>query len=157
MSVAFNLYVADYDNKYPPTSRFQGQRLQSGWLETMFPYLRCGTCRACPAEVTPPTDSRSQRGYSDYWFNANLYGVRKEKLAYPDATLLSGDGNDGTDKSDANYNIARFPDDWLSDKTKPPLRHMGGANYIFADGHIAWLTPEEAARPDGKHDGFAVR
>ncbi len=38
-------------------------------------------------------------------------------------------------------------------------RHLEGANYSFADGHVKWLKPERVngAKPDGKNVTFAVK
>lgn len=53
--------------------------------------------------------------------------------------LVLGDGNWNT----ARNSIRGLPKDW---KQMPAdlwfWRHMGGANYAFADGHVKWLKPE---------------
>jgi len=70
---------------------------------------------------------------------------------------MAGEGNDGTDVTDATYSKTSLPPNWLSDRTKPPWRHLGGANYLHADGHVAWLKPNEISTAPGQPHTFAVK
>ena len=54
--------------------------------------------------------------------------------------LLSGDGNDGTDATNARYSLSELPDAWHN-ADAPALRHLDGANYAFADGHVKSMKP----------------
>ena len=89
--------------------------------------------------MTDPT----KLDYTDYWLNRNLSGVLWKNLAFPERTILLGDGNDGTDATNARYNRSRLPPTWFTAPNSPANRHQGGANYAFTDGHVKMLKPEQ--------------
>ena len=84
-------------------------------------------------------------GFTDYWFNANLSGFAMADVKTPKQTILFGDGNDGGDLTDARYNLPALPAAWISNQNSPAYRHDGGANYVFLDGHVKRMTPDEIA------------
>jgi len=106
-----------------------------------------------PGSATGETSSENYRNpekpfYTDYWMNFNL-SVRKNENSN---LILLGDG--GGNGSNARYAMRGFPANWRSMgdeqakyEIQPPWfqRHLGGANYAFADGHVKWLRPEDAA------------
>jgi prepilin-type processing-associated H-X9-DG protein len=111
----------------------------------------------CPSDSHWSGDSPGGTGYIDYWFNGNLSGVRPSALTSPGNTLLQGDGDDGVDISDATYNKKSLPQNWLTDRSSPAWRHLGGANYLFTDGHVTWLKPHQVTTYGGRKNAFAVR
>jgi prepilin-type processing-associated H-X9-DG protein len=164
IAVAFQQYTQDYGGKFPVVkvvgSSASGAVPPSyaspyGWADALQYYLRCEGCYQCPSESTP-LSSPTKRGYTDYWFNGNLSGVRKSAVRLPAATFLVGEGSDGTDKTNATYSKSSLPAAWLSNRNSPAFRHMGGANYLFADGHVAWLKPDQVVNSCGRKDCFAV-
>ena len=78
--------------------------------------------------------------YTNYWFNARLSGRAIGGVGNTAQLLVCGDGNDGTDLTDARYSLSNFPAQWMSNQNSPMFRHLGGANYLFADGHVKWFT-----------------
>jgi len=66
-----------------------------------------------------------------------------KQINIPTVTIVSGDGNDGTDQTDARYSLSALPPDWLTDESKPSFRHQGSANYLFADGHVSSYRPRD--------------
>lgn len=105
-----------------------------GWAGSAQKHLRSVQILQCPSENTPAAFNTFSTGFSDYWFNGNLSGLRAAKLKYPSNTLLAGDGNSST----AAYSVTA-PDNPLAPTWAN--RHLNGANYAFADGHVKWLKP----------------
>ena len=146
-------YLSDYDEKYPLVTA------NTGWAgQGIFPYvgdenrlraLHCpGEGTMAPAKYATYGDDRvygdpMQTGYVDYWFNGHMAGLNEIKLQFPAKTVMLGEGNDGVDITDSRYTKTSLPPSWLTDTSKPSFRHAGGAHYVFADGHVAWLKPQE--------------
>ena len=153
ISMAMSLYSKDYDRKLSMI----GQTPNSGWAVKIQPYLKSTAPYQCPNETTPSNGSPTRRGYVDFWFNANLSGQAQRTFTFPNATLMIGEGNDGTDLTDSTYSKSSIPTTWLSDEKSPAYRHLGGANYLMTDGTVHWLKPDEVTTFGGRKDAFALR
>jgi prepilin-type processing-associated H-X9-DG protein len=165
IALGFQQYGADYNRKFPP------RRAAGGWagnnVVLFLTWSRAFNTLQCPAEGVPAIAS-SQNGYqqdpkksgfTDYWFNANLYGIGYDIPQYPATTLLLGEGNDGSEVTDAWYSKFSLPANWYTDRSKPTFRHSGGASYAFVDGHAAWLKPNQITNvaPNGAASTFKVK
>jgi general secretion pathway protein G len=91
------------------------------------------------------------------FYNGNLSAFPSTELTRPAATLLTGDGNDGREVADGTYNKTSLPAQWLNDYNSPAYRHLGGANYGFADGHVKWLRPDEISSAPGADYTFSTQ
>ncbi|MDQ3812628.1 MAG: DUF1559 domain-containing protein, partial [Armatimonadota bacterium] len=139
-------YTADYDGKFPLISVSNAPERYSppyGWADAVMAYTKSSAIYQCPSEPFTPALTSNMSGFSDYWYNGNLSGLRKKAVAYPQSTLLLGEGSMDVDVADARYSKTSLPAAWLTDRTKPPWRHLGGANYLFTDGHVKWLKPNQ--------------
>ena len=137
-------YTQDYDEKFPPT-----KNKVSGWADLAFPYIKSYAVFRCP------TNKRGFDEVSDYFFNARLSDVSMEKLAAPDLTISLGDGllNQPFDA-----HLSQLPTAWLNDSNSPAHRHLDGAYYAFADGHVKRLKPEKITlnKPDKNNPTFLL-
>jgi prepilin-type processing-associated H-X9-DG protein len=141
VALALTQYQYDYDERYPavaisPTSPY-------GWADAIQPYLKDTRLLQCPKELFDSSQNPYGRDYTDYWYNRNLSAVKSERLEVFSLILLAGEGNDGVDLNDARYSKANLPLAWLRDQSKPCWRHVDGASYVFVDGHVKHLRPEE--------------
>ncbi len=161
-------YSQDYDEKLPlvrvhkvSSSAAWPYPMPYGWADAVQGYIKNTQIYQCPSEETstnPGTDG-VQPGFTDYWFNTNLSGVNWEKIMEPVTTIWLGDGNDGADLTDGRYNRNSLPLSWLQNSGSPARRHVDGANYAFADGHVKWYKPEHIKNTRAKASdlSFAVR
>jgi len=137
MSLHAIAYMQDYDKRFPPlTGDSVAASANYGWAGAMSSYLTSFQVLQCPSEVNPPAPNPTQRGFSDYWFNANLSKVREDSLNYVSNTFLFGDGAGGTAAYALSVPEAGPPYRWMN-------RHLDGADYSFVDGHVKWLMPKE--------------
>lgn len=169
-ALGFLQYQQDYDERLPPVSSSSAaqlemataahhERLYYGWADALQPYLKSTQLYQCPSQEDASDADPLHPGYTDYWFNRNLSAYRSNKLRQPNRTMLLGDANNGLDdigKTDARYSLAFFPPLWFTVNTTPPYRHLEGANYAFADGHVQWLKPNQFQTLSGVYYTFKV-
>jgi len=156
-------YTQDFDERMPLVAvhdaAISPQR-PLGWADALQPYLKSTEVFQCPSQADTDTSrTPNQNGYTDYWYNARLAGVERTTLRYPASVLLNGEGNDGTDAANARYSLSEQPTAWRN-ADSPVMRHLQGANYAFADGHVKWMKHARAIStqsPDEKNATFAVR
>jgi prepilin-type processing-associated H-X9-DG protein len=141
-------YTQDYDEKYPLIAPSNKVAVGSGWGEygwaqTIAPYTRNREVFSCPqdrhAQATVPNKPR----YTDYWYNRQLNGIDLSRIAVTPRTLLMGDGDGNSPQSNARYNLNTLPKTWKTTIGSPATRHLKGANYSFADGHVKWYLPTQ--------------
>ena len=148
-------YRQDYDEKFPTSAAGK-------WGQILQPYIKSDQIFQCPSEPNaPPTPSNNYgsiapNGYSDYFMNSILLGrdgFNESILSQSALTIMNGDnstweagqvlfyGNGGN----CNGNLARPGtgdcDEQALNNTASK-RHLEGANYAFADGHVKWYKPE---------------
>lgn len=111
----------------------------------------------CPSATFARGDSPGGTGYIDYWYNRNLSGVKPNAVSVPAHTITLGDGSDGIERNDATYSRINLPATWIADASKPCWRHLGGANYLFSDGHVGWRRPTEITTMPGQLNTFSLR
>jgi len=146
IALGLKQYIQDNDEKYPP---FASSGKTFGWIDACSDYIKSTAIFHCPTERNAQHQQNPrQSGYTDYWYNRNLAGVKEEKIHTSDSVILLGDGNDGTDKTDASYSLSTLPAKWVNDPKSPMYRHKDlGANYAFLDGHVKWYKATEILSP----------
>jgi len=118
-------------------------------------------------------DDAREPQYTDYWLNSRLNRLGIADLVATSQTIMSGDGN-GTDprtgdgfpsvyagnsryvyngchviKNSVNVDACTFTTHARNLGGTPPAfeRHLGGANFLFTDGHVKWLKGNGDASP----------
>ncbi|PQV65310.1 hypothetical protein B1R32_10148 [Abditibacterium utsteinense] len=139
-------YLQDSNDKFPPVSV-----ARSGyWAGSLQPYIKYSQIFQCPEIPGRKTKT------TDYFYNARLAAVEKQTMSAASQTVLLGDGSDD---SPYNYALSELPAKWLQNEKSPARRHLDGANYAFADGHVKYLNPQKikAGAPANDIFTFAVR
>lgn len=163
IALSITQYNQEYDEHYVRATSFDGSAF-FGWRLALAPYLKSDQVFHCPSSQNELNVS----GRTDYFINANLSaytaifnttGINESLVVVPSITILLGDGSydqtyvytnpspsfSGTSSSTTSglgdY-CRNFTDDTpASDPAS--ARHLGGANYVFCDGHIKWLRREK--------------
>lgn len=141
IGLAFTFYLRDYDERFPPRAV-----VRSGyWAGSLQPYLKSWQIFQCP------TAPKHQSKTTDYFYNARLAAIEEKRISLPSQTILAGEGNDD---SPTNYALSNLPLSWKNSQKSPKTRHLDGANYAFADGHVKWFKPEKITSDAPKNGVF---
>jgi prepilin-type N-terminal cleavage/methylation domain-containing protein/prepilin-type processing-associated H-X9-DG protein len=158
-------YTQDYDEMLPrnrvsatlvsPTNPY-------GWADMLQPYLKSTQIFQCPSETNSmgtsvgangSAPSVTAAGYSDYYMNNAARQISVAVLDSPAITVLLGDGESGNGDNKYDGCLDSYADQtsggtvgsactaaqpYITDLV-PAGRHLDGANYAFADGHVKWL------------------
>jgi prepilin-type processing-associated H-X9-DG protein len=158
------MYKQDYDETLPRTRSGYSEISPSNpyaWADMMQPYLKSTQLFQCPSETNSPNTVVGatgtapdvvRPGYSDYFMNTATQGISDATLASPSLTVLLGDSDSGN--SNNKFDGCSYD---YADQSYLPVgsacataqsyiinlgsagRHLDGANYAFADGHVKWL------------------
>jgi prepilin-type N-terminal cleavage/methylation domain-containing protein/prepilin-type processing-associated H-X9-DG protein len=159
IGLGFMMYIQDYDEKfpkvtlgYPSGSAPWTSSNVYAWADALQPYIKSTQLFQCPSESTGPNANPAAWGYTDYYMNSRLSAASQASITSSSLTILSGDGLAGS--AYLYYDgcsVTGNPSDLPCDGTTPYItmklsyqkglfgRHLDGANYAFADGHVKWL------------------
>jgi len=150
IALIFALYQNDYDDWYPVPSddyaAFWIYRLHDAGLIKSYlsgteaaPYVKGEKCQGiwrCPSEMR----GTRENGYDDacygmsYQLKTSSGFLKVFSITNPTVTFLVGDSDQGPYIS------------WQTPPTTPTklrLAHNEGANFLFFDGHVEWLTVDQ--------------
>jgi prepilin-type processing-associated H-X9-DG protein/prepilin-type N-terminal cleavage/methylation domain-containing protein len=144
IGLASMAYAADHDMTLPVTVHQRRKGLQS-WTLSLQEYSTTKLCFKCPC------DEVKERQFT-YCINdfltpnpsgaALLNFSHLNRLDSPARTILFAEASKGYLNSDhfhfADYVGLGLPSDLFADQVGVE-RHLGGANYLFADGHVESL------------------
>jgi len=165
IALGVSMYKEDYDSKLP-RNRFSATLVSPsmpyGWADMLQPYLKSTQIFQCPSEANSANTSVGATGsapnvkiagYTDYYMNNAVRNISDAAFTAPSQTVLLGDGDSGNsdNKYDGCYNsyadqtpggysgaACSGAEAFITDLTAAG-RHLDGANYAFADGHVKWL------------------
>ncbi len=161
LALAMQQYVQDNNGTYPPNT---------DWGYAPYSYLKNVHVFRCPDHpstlvwdhfsIEPPVASADQRKVfegttfpTDYSYNsmrlyvfqpAGMHGTQETMLATPSTTMLNVDiAFLSPEGGDCIY-CRSIPKTPCGREFVGSTLHSGGGNYSYVDGHVKWLTPEEA-------------
>lgn len=148
LALGLQMYGHDYDGYFAPA----GDPFTSpgGWSERVQPYLKSLQILQCPSEGTK--QGNIALDFTDYYYNWNLGpatgDVQDAAIEFAANTIVLGEGA----SRESNHSCLGLGDGecliGLLYETVPASaakRHLDGANYAFADGHVKWLLPTAIA------------
>lgn len=167
LGTATLLYCNDHRGQFPMTTHDTGRNQETGvydqsWVYTLAPYVgNVDDIRISPGD--PMAEQRREQRASSYLLNDYIAVVKKDfdfltasfiveedltnimSLPNPADTVIVFTCADNLPVSiDREHTHAR---DWVSfadaSTEIQPDRYKGGANYLYADGHVAFLTASE--------------
>jgi prepilin-type N-terminal cleavage/methylation domain-containing protein/prepilin-type processing-associated H-X9-DG protein len=157
-------YIGDNDEQYPRVGGV-ANTTPFGWAEAVQPYVKSVQILQCPSESTGAVSGPTVSGYSDYFYNSNLATKNEAQLSFVSNVIAIGDSSTGnaanaddgcsTNTSgcaDTAGGLATFNGGYSTDTAGASgaglgaNRHLDGANYGFADGHVKWFA---ASAPGG--------
>ncbi len=166
-------YVQDYDEKMPnsPSAVVTAPTANNpfGWADSLQPYLKSTQIYQCPSETNPPASSGTYAtdvmggGYTDYFLNSRSVGAAQAQFDAPAVSVLMGDGQGGAAATaatstsgyagSAGYVISGLGGGGACAATyvaraanfNGAQRHLDGANFAFADGHVKWQKGSTAS------------
>lgn len=128
IALACSQYLGDNDGRFPAISR--GER---GWADALKTQVGAETYAIFHC---PTTRQQFETRSSDFFFNARISNLKSSQIPFPTSTISFGEG---MARGGTNSHFSELPLDWKSDENSPARRHLSGANYAFADGHVKFL------------------
>ncbi len=145
IGLASMAYAADHDMTLPVTVHQRKQGLQS-WTLSLQEYTTTTLSFRCPCDEVK--DRQFTYCINDF-LTPNPAGAallnfsRLSRLSSPARTIMFAEASKGYLNADhfhfANYVGLDIPSDLFADQVAVE-RHSGGANYLFADGHVENLS-----------------
>jgi prepilin-type N-terminal cleavage/methylation domain-containing protein/prepilin-type processing-associated H-X9-DG protein len=155
--IASEMYKQDYDGTICAWSskavNDKGKLVDIYWSEMLQPYMKNRNIGVCPNEINLKTRTVV---FLSYCFNRNVQMGPKAvppqpgepasdaQIRYPTTTIAISEwagidytGSDWVGPQSFYKNWAVKPREANGD-----LRHSGGSNYVFFDGHASWSRPE---------------
>lgn len=129
IALGFRQYVQDYDEAFPiAKNSASGLEKIDNWIGQLEPYVKSQQIFQCPVDGNAIDNERSSYGY-----NSNLSGMTDKKIGNTSIVVL-------------NFEVVADPRNRTQTGSTPAAitaneRHLDGAYYSFADGHVKWLKP----------------
>lgn len=150
-------YTQDYDEMYPRYSLddYNTGTDSYGWTLLVQPYLKSVQILQCPSESTALGTTEVTRGYTDYWMNLYVYGgaagsasavPKLSQFSNTAQTIINFDGwqwQSNIRVGWPDFNSRCISNAGQANYYNMARRHLEGANYSFADGHVKWYKPEK--------------
>ena len=154
IGAAFNLLLTENGGAYPAYASNPDPGDAGVWYDKLRPYLGINTAKG--VDVTQPKVYKCPSNRSHGWnFNKLSYGyniflgnnagtspfqrVRRIAITHPSTVIVCADG----DNREATYDT-QLDARWRG----PGVLHKGGANILYADGHVEWHLRDKTVFSD---------
>ncbi len=140
IGTAMKMYLLDHNNVFPPVSDWRQYGLVASYytpyVNNAYSVFRCPAQKTyLPGVIPVSTADLMIRGTSNEWTSYEFNGF----FAYPSNSYVRvATSRDITDPS-----ICAVAYDYPYNTTSEYVPHVGGANVLYADWHVAWLPDTE--------------
>jgi prepilin-type N-terminal cleavage/methylation domain-containing protein/prepilin-type processing-associated H-X9-DG protein len=148
---SIQLYVSDHDDSYPDWYTY------NDWNKTR-------KLPSCPNMRRIDFGRFGRLGIPGYALNGalstHLDCSFEEERPTRESEVVKPTDTVGLAERDASHSLQGGPDPFEEISVRPPdlekgwLRHQGGANYVFVDGHIHWHTKEQVGSTSDRKRGM---
>jgi prepilin-type processing-associated H-X9-DG protein len=133
-------YAQDYDEVLP-ASFYPGNPLGNRfWHEKIQPYVANTQVLTCPSEATRAIGYGWNYDYIGYGSSTSITVYTLGDIAKPAETIMMADAGNYVIYRPTRYGSVPSPGNVYYDYNAGGLRHNGGANIGFLDGHAKWLN-----------------
>ncbi|RYG64213.1 hypothetical protein EON80_19660 [bacterium] len=146
MGLALQQYVADFDGAYPQ-QEYRTRTILVGWEDLLQHYTRSKTVFNCPSQANL---AGSNLDYFYNFYQLNEYRYSNGQLHSPTGKLEAGlpsaselvvsfdiYNKDPLSVNTGNYEVVQAA---CGRKVPAVILHSGGANFVYADGHVKRLS-----------------
>ena len=166
IALGIRQYARDYDEKLPTVagSNTPSSTQPFGWADEVQPYAGGPNEYQCPSESYPPPAVGAsgiiwdQDHSCDYAYNSNVSGKAEAELTSTSATIMLSENiviSPGVNRGDGRNSFGDGTGNSIVPFNVDATRHLTGANYAFADGHMKFLLPT-SVYGDGATPGIAA-
>lgn len=146
MSTDPNVYRNDKRDVWPLKTRAQhakwqlcpGKRPKESGYGDDYKAIGYGWNAGAFGSTTDTANSSFNNGNNPTAIDARMASVQS-----PATTVIIGDSKDAEDTFQAYQNQYIYESPTAGGVATRPKRHSGGGNFLFLDGHIEWITPEQ--------------
>ncbi|EIP97388.1 prepilin-type N-terminal cleavage/methylation domain-containing protein [Opitutaceae bacterium TAV1] len=153
LHIGFTLYAQDdRQNAYPPAygaDNYSWMRKlrEGGYLDNKVLQIGVKNIFLCPAAAKTYLHSGPKRTYIinslDGAHGGQNAAIIPGRLSAPSKTLLLTDGVENTGNNEGDSIISITKDNYTGPPYRIDLRHAGGHNVLFVDGHIQKLVAND--------------
>ena len=143
LALAVMQYVQDYDEVLP-ASHYPGvTSANDQWFEVIQPYLKNEQILTCPSEKNRAVGYGWNYDYIGYGSSTSIRTYSLGDIEKPAETIMMADAYNYVIYSPSRYGRQPSPGTVTYDYNAAGLRHNGGANIGFCDGHAKWMQGNE--------------
>jgi prepilin-type N-terminal cleavage/methylation domain-containing protein/prepilin-type processing-associated H-X9-DG protein len=153
IGIAIAQYLQDYDEHYMKVDDSNPDHtLHYEWFDPLQPYIKSTQVFRCPSFVVADDAALTPRNETDYLINGFFaHGISQSVFQNTAEQICLAERKGGEEETDYHP--------WDSAEFQPHIeteRHLGGSNYLFADGHVKWLRWEKTLIPAITVGGISV-
>ena len=152
VGIAMMQYLQDNDERYMVADH-EGTPPAYPWFAPLQPYIKSEQVFRCPS-LSETFTAPATKPSSDYIINGFFsHGSHQAQFGQTAQQIMIAERKEGEEVLDYHPWASDGGPEWDNIGQD---RHLEGANYLFADGHVKWLKWENTLIPATLNDGVIV-